>query len=245
MPIAFNADLGATDSPAAGSVTLTTTASAAAAARVVVIVSYFRGVNTGLSGVTIGGTAAVLDKRAPNGSDYLEIWSAHIAAGLASSSSIICNMNGSANLGGILVGAASFTGIDTSAAPVDTTTSANSTGTGWASGSATNTAADALFFGGSGNEAVATTVPFTAVNGAKIHDRWRSADGQGFGTGYTIAATIASRSISGTWASTSTANTGALVIYKASGASTPAARPPGSRRVRARTFRPVRATFAR
>jgi hypothetical protein len=96
VAIAFDADLGATDSPAAGSVTLTTTAAAASVARVVVIISYFRSVNTGLSGVTIGGTAAALDKRAPNGSDYLEIWSAHIAAGLASSSSIVCNMNGSA-----------------------------------------------------------------------------------------------------------------------------------------------------
>jgi hypothetical protein len=225
VAIAFDADLGATDSPAAGSVTLTTTAAAASVARVVVIISYFRSVNTGLSGVTIGGTAAALDKRAPNGSDYLEIWSAHIAAGLASSSSIVCNMNGSANLGGILVAAASFTGIDTSGTPVDTTTSSNSTGTGWSSGAATNTAADALFFGGSGNEAVATTVPWTAVNGTKIHDRWRSADQQGFASGYTIAASVASRSISGTFASTSTANTGALVIYKASGAASSAGGP--------------------
>lgn len=221
MAVAFDANLGSTDAGAGTlTVTLTTSSAAAALTRIVVFVSYFSS-SALTSGVTVAGTPMVMDKRVSNGSDRFEIWSVHSAAGVSISASIIVTWAATTGLGGRLIGAASFTGVLSSGA-LDTTSSATATGTGWASGSATNANADALFVGGAGNETAGSTTS-TAVNGLEIHDRWRSADGQGFASGYTLAGTIASRSISGTWSTSSTATTGALVIY--SGISSPVVAP--------------------
>lgn len=217
MAAAFDANLLVTDTNTGGitPITFNTTAVAAANTKVIVLASYFEATANLITAMTIGGTAAALDTRKSNGSDRFDIWSADKAAGMASASAIQLTMPSNTG-GGLLLGAVSFTGLATGAGSVVTISSAASTGTSWSSGSATNTGfADALFIGGSGNEAVATTVPWAVVSGTKIHDRYRTADGQGFSTGYTIASSVASRSISGTWASTSTANTGALVIYAA------------------------------
>jgi hypothetical protein len=218
MTVALDANLGATDGSFAGSltVTLTTTAAAAAATRIVVLISYFHP-NSNVTGVTIGGSAATLDKHAGAGSDKFDIWSLHSAGGLASSSAIVATVANTTLGGGVLIGAVSFTGVASSSA-LDTTSSAAGSGSSWSSGSATNAIADSVFVGGAGDEDTTAGTSSTAVSGTELHDRYRASDQQGFATGYKVVSTIASDSISGTFSnSASTANTGALAIYKGTG----------------------------
>lgn len=212
MAILFDANLGTVQSSGGSTRTLTTSAAAAAASRVIVLVSYFT-TTVGPTGVTIGGTAAAMDKRATNGSDKFDIWSLHVAGGLATSSSIVI---AGAIDGGLLAGAVSFTGIATTGAVV-TTGAANTTGANWSSGAATNTGqANAVYVGGAGNEDPTATPTSTPTSGTEIHDFYRAVDQQGIATGYKIVATVASDSITGTFSnSASTANTGALAIYAA------------------------------
>jgi hypothetical protein len=93
-----------------------------------------------------------------------------------------------------------------------------------------------VFFGGAGNETAAAATN-TMSSGTEIHDARNTSAGQGFATGYILAATSASRNIAGTWSSTSTVNTGGLVIYKG----TPATTAPAP--FRARIVPVVRASF--
>jgi hypothetical protein len=215
MAIALDANLLVTDLNTGGitPITVNTTSAAAANTKVVVLISFFEGTANLITAMTIGGTAAALDKRNSNGSDRFDIWSADKAAGMASASAITMTMAGNTG-GGMLIGVHSFTGLATSGSVV-TTSSATSTATAWSSGSATNTGfANALYIGGSGNEDGTNPTTSTATSGTEIHDRYRAADGQGFATGYKIVSTVASDSIAGNWSNAaSTANTGALVIY--------------------------------
>jgi hypothetical protein len=231
VAIALDATLLTTDMNTGGisPISVNTTAVAAANTKVIVLMSYFELSANLITAMTIGGTAAALDKRNSNGSDRFDIWSADKPAGMATASAIVLTMASNTG-GGLLIAALSFTGLVT-AGSVVTTSSATSTGTAWSSGSATNTGfAVALFIGGSGNE--------TPVNGTELHDRWRAADGQGFATGYTIASTVAAGSISGTFTTSSTATTGALVIYAGTGAAAPAVRT--NRMPQAAVYRSVR-----
>ena len=217
MAILPDANLGATDSATATSISLTTTAAAAAAARVVVFVSYFTNSAATISGVTVAGTACARDKRATNGSDILEIWSCHRAATTPSASTVTASFSNSPG-GGILLSAASFTGI-LQTGYLDGTSNANTTAASWNSGSASNVTTEALFIGGCGTEDPTNPTTSTAVNGTELHDRYRVADQQGIVTGYRIETTVASRNVSGTLSnSASTANTGALAIYGSAGA---------------------------
>jgi hypothetical protein len=61
---------------------ITISSTAAANSRIVVFVSWFSSVARTVSTVSIGGTAAAQDKHATNGSDFYDIWSAHIPGGL-------------------------------------------------------------------------------------------------------------------------------------------------------------------
>lgn len=215
MAIALDANLGVNDFLTGSSRTLTTTSAAAALSRVILFASYFA--VTPISATTFGGAAATLDKRTLNGSDVFDIWSLYMVSGLASGSSI--TVTGGAG-GGLLMGAASFTGLDVGGA--DTSSSATGTGASWSSGSATSSVSDSLYVGGSGSEN-ATSHTNVAVSGIELHDRYRAADGQGFATGYKILTASASDAITGTFSNAgSTSNTGALVVYKTLAASTAA-----------------------
>jgi hypothetical protein len=215
MAIAFDAILGATDSTAVTTVNLTTSATAAANSRIVVFISWFSAVARTVSTVSIGGTAAAQDKHATNGSDFYDIWSAHVAGGLSSGSTIAVTFSGSV-AGGMLVGAGSLIGVASSGALV-TTGGVNGSAASWSSGAATNTGfADAVFVGGSGAEN-ATSATSTPVSGSEINDRYDTTDQQGIVSGYKIVSTVASDSVTGTFTNAgSTANTGALAIYAAS-----------------------------
>lgn len=219
MAIAFDANIGVNDFLTSTTHTLVTTAAAAANTRIVVLISYF-GTGSVTTACSIGGTAAALDKHATNGSDFFDIWSAHLAAGLASGSNI--TVTGGQG-GGFLIGAASFTGIQSTAGYLDTVGAANGSGASWSSGAATASVASSLYVGGSGSEN-ATAHTSVAVSGTELHDRYRVADGQGFATGYKILSSIASDAITGTFSNAgSTANTGGLAVYKdaAAGAAAP------------------------
>jgi hypothetical protein len=239
VAIALDANLLATDLNTGGisPISVNTTAAAAANTKVIVLMSYFEGSANLITAMTIGGTAATRDTRNSNGSDRFDIWSADKPAGMASASAIVLTMASNTG-GGLLIGAASYTGLLTTGSVVAVSPPTNTTGTGWSSGAATNTGfAVALFIGGAGNE-TGTTTTSTPVNGTELHDRWRAADGQGFATGYTIASTVAAGSISGTFTTSSTATTGALVIYAGTGAAAPTVRT--NRMPQAAVYRSVR-----
>lgn len=213
MAIALDANLGSAAFHTATSHTLTTTAAAASATRVIVYISYFSSApGTGVTGVTIGGTAATRDGRATNGGDLFDVWSLHMAGGLASSSAIIAS--GTAG-GGCFMGAVSWSGIQSTAGYVVTTATNPSTGASWSSGAATNTGmANALYTGGSGVEDATNPTTSTATSGTEIHDMYDGTDQQGYTSAYLIVSTVASRALTGTLSnSASTSNTGALVIY--------------------------------
>jgi hypothetical protein len=114
----------------------------------------------------------------------------------------------------MLVSVASFAGVGT----IDTTAqSTGTTGASWTSGAAANAVAGALFAGGAGNE-TATSTTSTPSNGAEIHDLWNTSAGQGAASGWLAAAGTASQAITGSWVgAASTANTGGLAIYSATG----------------------------
>lgn len=224
--IALDANLGTSNAAHSGLATFTqthtTTAAAAAGATTFLLLSYWTDSAGSLPDTVTdsGGGAWTRDQRVSNGSDRFDMWRCYQPGGLVSGATIGVHFPvaaGPFGVGGILIGVVSFTGIDISS-PFVTSTSANSTGTGWSSGAATNTGfADALFLGGSGNETAAAATS-TPVNGTEIHDARNASAQQGFATGYTIASTVASRSISGTFSSASTASTAGLVIYAAASA---------------------------
>lgn len=240
MAIALDATLLTTDMNTGGisPISVNTTAPAAANTKVIVLMSYFEGSANLITAMTIGGTAAALDKRNSNGSDRFDIWSADKAAGMATASAIVLTMTANTG-GGLLIAALSFTGLVTGG--FVTTSSAAGTGTAWSSGSATNTGfAVALFIGGSGNEDPTNPTTSTATSGTELPpDRYRAADGQGISTGYKIVGTVAADAITGNWSNAaSTANTGALVIYAGTGAAAPTVRT--NRMPRAAVYRSVR-----
>jgi hypothetical protein len=131
VAIALDANLGSAAFHTATSHTLTTTAAAASATRVIVFISYFSSSpGTGVTGVTIGGTASTRDGRATNGGDLFDVWSLHMAGGLANTSAIIAS--GTAG-GGCFMGAVSFSGIQSTAGYVVTTATSPTTGASWSS----------------------------------------------------------------------------------------------------------------
>jgi hypothetical protein len=225
---------GGSTAGTAGSRVITTAATAAAASRIVVCVSWF---DSGSGVFTVSdGTAYTKDLQFDNGSDHYAIFSRVLVGSLASGSSITLSWTSGISGGGILVAACSYLGTT----GVDTTSHATATGTGFSSGAASNSIADALFVGGAGSEATASTVGGTNTSGTSRFDIYDSSDGQGLRMLDLIASSIASRALTGTWGHTSSPTTGALVIYKgtASAAATlvpprPATRPraaPAARR---------------
>jgi hypothetical protein len=179
-----------TDGPNSGvNATIVTTAAVTAGNRIIVAVSYWDGGvanhrSTGISDPTNG--AYALDKQSINGDDVIEIWSVHAAGGLVSGGTITVAFDASGTWGGIILAACQVSGIVTGAGYLDTTASANSTGSGWASGSASNIASEALYFGASGVEDVTAATTSTIVNGTELHDLYFTADQQGLQTGYRI-----------------------------------------------------------
>lgn len=223
MAIAFDANLGSSDANTGTTFTIVTTAAATAGSRIVVLISFWNTNAAASVGGVNDGTAYTRDKNSDNGNDVFEIWSRHAAGGLASGSTITITLTGTTGTGGALAGAASFTGIASTSAVVSTG-SATGTGASWNSGAATNTGqASALYVGGAGNEDPTAATSSTPTSGTEIHDRYRTADQQGFATGYKIVSTVASDSITGTFSNAnSTANTGGLAIYAAAaGAAAP------------------------
>lgn len=214
---AFDSNLGSTTvaSTVGGTtVAYNSIAAVAVGGRAVVKVSYFS--SSGLtSTMTVGGNSAARDLRVTNGQDYYEEWSVDLPAGLASGSSISTVWSSATGVGGRLVGAVSFTGIDAASPVVTTATSTGLTGASWSSGAASNTAIGDVFSGGAGNEDATNPTTSTATSGTELHDAYIANDGQGFATGYKIAAAVGSDSITGTFSNVnSTKNTGGLVIYK-------------------------------
>lgn len=224
MTITRDQALGQNSANGSATVAITTTQTAAAGSRIVVCFSFFASGGTLAPACSDSGGAYTLDERTDNGQDHFCVFSRVLGGSLASGQVITATMGASATgPGGALVTAVSYLGTT----GVDTTSNNVTTGTGFSSGSATNSVADALFVGGAGNEAVATTVGGTNTNGTSQFDIYNVAAGQGLRMLDKIASTIGAQALTGTWASTSTATTGGLVIYKgtASAAAAPAFTP--------------------
>jgi hypothetical protein len=209
----FDANLGILSSDGSGSpttLTLTTTGAAAVNTRIAVFISYFLVAGITIGGVTVGGTAATRDLRAINSNarDGFDIWSVPKAAGLALSSAIAVTTSGG-GFSGTFISALSLSGVDlTNGGGVAGTGSSNAqTGTGWSSGTAS--AAGGIAVGGAGNETLTTSETATASAGTLVHHTWLSTAQQGIATAYIIGGT----NVAGTFASSSTATTGAIVAY--------------------------------
>lgn len=210
MAITLDQSLGSNHANlvSAGTVVITTGATASAGSRIVVVASWF---DTGTGAVSVSdGTAYTQDKRFDNGSDHIAVFSRVLVGSLASGSSITLTVGAGMNGGGFLLGACSYLGTTS----VDTTATNATTGTGFSSGSVANTIADALFVGGAGNETTVTSVGGTNTNGTSRFDIWESAAQQGMRMLDKIASSIGAQALTGTWASSSTATSGTLVIYK-------------------------------
>jgi hypothetical protein len=206
--VAFDKNIGSNSINGTALLTITTSAAAVSGSKIFALVSWFHPSSATMA-VAGGGLSWTSLKQVNNSSDRFAIWSADAAAGLATNTAITATA--ASGVGGLLVGLASFTGLATGTA-FDITNQGTGSGTGWSSGASAPSQIGYLLIGGSGNETSATTSS-TAVNGAEIHDFWNTAAGQGIATGYIIAASTASQAITGTFTTSSTANTGALVIF--------------------------------
>lgn len=220
MAITFDQFLGSNNANAlggSGTLVITTGQTAAAGSRIVFTVSWF---DTGGGVLTVADAAGAYtkDKQTDNGSDHFAVFSRVLAGSLASGSAITLTIPVAFAGGGVLIAACSYLGTT----GVDTTATNNTTGTGFSSGAAVNSVADALFVGGAGNEAASTTVGGTNTSGTSRADQYNVAAGQGARMLDLIVSSIGSQALTGTWNATSTATTGALVIYKGT-AVTPAA----------------------
>lgn len=230
MAITLDQALGSNSANATTSVAVTTGAIAAAASRIVVCVSFFQPTPGTLA--VSDGTAYTLDKKFDNGSDHFLIYSRVLVGSLTSGSAITFTDSSSTGLGGVLVAACSYLGTTAT----DTSSTNATSGTSFSSGAATNAVADSLFVGGAGSEAVATTVGGTNTNGTSRFDIYNVAAGQGLRMLDKIASTIGSQALTGTWASTSTATSGALMIYKGTAVSLPARSPLVNQAVKRASF---------
>jgi hypothetical protein len=188
---------------------ITTAATAAAGSRIVVCVSWFDSISLTITGVN-DGSAYTQDKHFLNGNDKFDIWSRVLVGSLASGSTITVTFSQGGGLGGNLAAACSYLGTTA----VDTSNTNTTTGTSFSSGSATNSVADALFVGGAGNETALTSVGGTNTNGTSRFDIWDSGAQQGMRMLDLIASSTGAQALTGTWANTSTATTGVLMIYK-------------------------------
>jgi hypothetical protein len=218
MAITFDQALGSTNTNAvagAHPIVLTTTQIAAAGSRIVVTVSWF---DTSAAAMTVadGAGSYTQDKLFNNGSDHFAVFSRVLVGSLASGSSITVTTGSAFASGGVLIAACSYLGTTA----VDTTSTNATTGTGFSSGSATNAVADALFVGGSGNETATTSVGGTNTNGTSRFDEWNASSQQGARMLDLIASSTGSRALTGTWAVTSSATTGVLVVYSGTSAAT-------------------------
>lgn len=204
----LNANLLANSGASGTSGTLTTGAAAASGAAIFALVSWWS--STTPTPTFSGGslTWSKLIQVNNGGGDRFAIWKADAPAGLASGTVLTTASLGSGD-GGWLIGGVSFTSVGSL---VTTGQSTTATGTSWTSGAATNSTVGDLYLGGSGLETAATGTS-TAVNGTELHDRWQATAAQGFATGYLISGSVASQAITGTFTQSSTASTGALVIY--------------------------------
>jgi hypothetical protein len=218
---AFDANLGNTSvnntGTAAFNLVLTTSAAAAALTRIVVVVGYWTNAGPQPSGVSDSGGAYTRDLRVThtNLHSTLEFWSRAATAGLASGQTITVAFPAGAGaniVGGVLMGAMSFTGLDmTPGAGVNVTGLSNAqTGTPWTSGSATATFAG-MAVGGATYE-TGTTTSSTPTLGAEVHDAWLAVGVQGFVT-HRLAAAVGAVSLTGTLSVSSTATAGGIVVY--------------------------------
>lgn len=214
MAITLDQVLGSASANATTSVHITTGATAAAGSRIVVCVSFFQPTPGTLA--VSDGTAYTLDKTFNNGSDHFLIYSRVLVGSLTSGSSITFTDSSSTGLGGVLLAACSYLGTTAT----DTSSSNATTGTGFSSGAATNAVADALFVGGAGNETATTSVGGTNTNGTSRADIWNATAGQGMRMLDKIASSIGSQALTGTWASSSTATSGGLMIYSGTAGAT-------------------------
>lgn len=212
MAVALDQNLGTGSNNGVVTVVINTAAATAAGAKIFALISWFHGSLTTVS-VSGGSLTWTNLKQLANGSDRFAIFCADAPSGLASATAITTTIG--SGPGGLLVGLVSFTGL-TTGTTVDTTNQNTTTGTGWSSGAAIPAAVGNLLIGGAGNETTGTTTS-TATNGTEIHDLWNTAAGQGLATGYIVAASTASQAVTGTWTTSSTATTGALVIFPAAG----------------------------
>lgn len=227
MPASFGAALGSNaafvQAGTTNTLSVTTSGAVPSAGRVVVVAYLWDGGashNARVSAVSDGG-AYTRDAQFADGDDIVDIWSLHKSAGLASGTTITATITvdqAFVPTGSWFLSVFYVTGVD-SASTVDST-SQNSTGTTWSSGSVSNTVADAIYVGACGYEDVTSGTNNTSMSsGTEIHDLYNSGSQQGLVTGYLAVSSIASRAVSGSLSNAnSTLSAGLVAVYHGAGA---------------------------
>jgi hypothetical protein len=192
---------------------LTTTAAAASGTRVFAFVEWYGG-GTTLSSLSGGGLTWSVDIQAQDSTGYhTAIASASAPNGLPASSVLTATISGLPVTG--LLSAASFTGISASS-PLDAKASNLQNGVRAWTDSVTTTNANDLVLGWSGIDKNTTNTP-TAPN-VEIFDFSNGAFGEAGTAEYQVVSTAGTKTVSGTWGSSSgsTANSTVAAAYKAS-----------------------------
>jgi len=206
--IAFDKNLGTkTDNANSATMTLTTSGAAAANSRVFLFISWTHSTRT-LTSVSGGGLTWTVDRqqKAAGNNSRVAIASAPAPAGLANGTVLTATFSGPVVHG--LIAAASFTGIATTS-PVDVTGSATASGTAWSASAATTNAND-LVLGFTTIDANATSTP-TAPNieindfGVTSYYGWAT-------TVYRIESTTGTKTVNGTWSTSSGATGGVTIV---------------------------------
>jgi hypothetical protein len=216
----LDAFLGQNSANGLASVVVTTTAPAASGTRIIAYVSWFHPSSASMT--VSGGTGMSWSSlgQVNNGSDRYALWTSNAPSGLASGQAVTATSASGA--GGVLMSLTSAADVGT----IDVVgggSSPGATGANWSTGSIAPTQTGGWMTGGSGNE-TATTTSSTPTNGTEItgSDAWNSGAGQGAVAHYLIPASTASQALTGTWSTSSTANTGLSVSYNPGTPSAPA-----------------------
>jgi hypothetical protein len=212
IAIAFDKNLGSNGENATSTtMALTTSATAASGTRIFLFADWNNPSRT-LTSVSGGGLTWTVDVQNKDSSRYHgAIASANAPAGLASATVITATFSGAVTHG--LIAAASFSGI-AATSPVDITASnVQKTAPAWTCSVVTTNPTD-LVLAWSGLDTI-TTSTTTAPN-SEIHDLSDSVYGESGTSAYRIDSTAGTKTVNGTWASSSgsTANIVVCAAYK-------------------------------
>jgi hypothetical protein len=211
MAVALDQALGTGHNTGASTCSMTTTAAVAAGAHVIVVLGWFKNDATASTFTTTGGLTWTKDAELKSGSIHIAIWRASAPSGLASSTTLGVTIGAASDS---LMGAGSFTGIDTSGTVITSGTN-NGTGTGWGSGTIASTSGNAVIGGSFCDGLTGSSSPTSP--GVELFDFNNAGQNETETSVYKLSVS-GSDSVDGTWSSSVSWIAGAVCYKAAAGA---------------------------